>query len=346
MPDVFTGAIVLCVFLLAWHGGMRGVTKLFVAGILALSVASHLSHVPLAILLLATALALKVFARRAFEARGPSIRSLIAWAGISTLAGIVMIPSLNACIGPGFVLAPARNTFLLARLMSDGLAKRYLREVCPQRGYVICAYLNEIPKTEDEFLYGGQFLSRMGGFNSKQIDEVVTGTLARYPVAFAADCARQTVRQFVSFDPGDEIRSPVLIDWNIFLFKRIFPGSEHRLKRSRQVNHTMLDVTWSFVLIQVAAFWVCLTVCVLLRRSRYFAGPNVFLYLICAFLLINAAISGTASGVFNRYQCRVAWLIPLCACVLLSAWICERVPTLFTTRNLRAIPMMSEVTAD
>jgi Mg/Co/Ni transporter MgtE len=43
-----------------------------------------------------------------------------------------------------------------------------------------------------------------------------------------------------------------------------------------------------------------------------------------AFLLINAAVCATFSGVFDRYQSRVAWLAALCATAFVCSWVKDR----------------------
>jgi hypothetical protein len=43
-----------------------------------------------------------------------------------------------------------------------------------------------------------------------------------------------------------------------------------------------------------------------------------------AFLLINAAVCATFSGVFDRYQSRVAWLAALCATIYVCSWFQDR----------------------
>ena len=43
-----------------------------------------------------------------------------------------------------------------------------------------------------------------------------------------------------------------------------------------------------------------------------------------AFLAINAAVCATFAGVFDRYQSRVAWLVPFCLMAYVCAGLKER----------------------
>jgi len=51
---------------------------------------------------------------------------------------------------------------------------------------------------------------------------------------------------------------------------------------------------------------------------------NRFVFAAAAFLLINAAVCATFSGVFDRYQSRVAWLAAFCAAIYVCHWFKDR----------------------
>jgi ABC-type bacteriocin/lantibiotic exporter with double-glycine peptidase domain len=57
-------------------------------------------------------------------------------------------------------------------------------------------------------------------------------------------------------------------------------------------------------------------------RTSRFARVNLFFYSAIVFLVINASICATFAGVYDRYQGRVAWIIPfsLTAYVGCFAW--------------------------
>jgi bacteriorhodopsin len=61
-----------------------------------------------------------------------------------------------------------------------------------------------------------------------------------------------------------------------------------------------------------AAFWLSVVACILLARKHREEKWNWFFYSAAAYLVLNAAVCATLVGVYDRYQSRVAWLIPLC----------------------------------
>jgi hypothetical protein len=88
-------------------------------------------------------------------------------------------------------------------------------------------------------------------------------------------------------------------------------------------------------IIHIIVFWLSVLGCIYFVRNkivsnRFAAGGrgaklpgmklNEFFYSAMVFLFINAAICATLAGVYERYQARVAWLIPLC----LGFYACER----------------------
>jgi hypothetical protein len=57
------------------------------------------------------------------------------------------------------------------------------------------------------------------------------------------------------------------------------------------------------------------------RRSPRLAGLCI---VIVAVLIANAFVTGVLAGVVHRYQCRVIWLIPLLAGIVLLQWLQQR----------------------
>jgi hypothetical protein len=72
--------------------------------------------------------------------------------------------------------------------------------------------------------------------------------------------------------------------------------------------------------IDTVAFWLSIAICLAFIWAKAVGRLNRFFYAAMAFLLINAAVCATFSGVFDRYQSRVAWLAALCA----TTYICSR----------------------
>ena len=74
----------------------------------------------------------------------------------------------------------------------------------------------------------------------------------------------------------------------------------------------------------MAVFWLSLPLCLFFAWNKKFSQINVFLGSAILFLIFNAAVCGALAGVTNRYQCRVAWILPLCLAVYICCLIRER----------------------
>src|SRR5262249_34961132 len=149
MPDVFTGLVILGLFALAF--GRDRLSRLeygAVWALTALAIAVHLSHVPLALAILA---ATPLVAWLARQARALGWRSISAAAGALAAAAAVIF-ALNV-VYTGFAsLTPYGSIFLLARFVEDEPAVFYLRGHCADGRFRLCRHLDELPMELTEFL--------------------------------------------------------------------------------------------------------------------------------------------------------------------------------------------------
>jgi hypothetical protein len=317
MPDVFAGTAFLCAYLLASEDEMRPLQRIALASILAISVAAHSSLFPIMGLFIAALMAMRLFARHDWEL--PAARSVLAWLLVPVIAAGVWTANQNQGMKLGFRLSPSGNSFLLGRLFGDGLAAGYLRESCPQRHFISCRYLSNLPRNEAQFLFWHPLFHDLKG-HEREIDTIVGETLRTYPEDFLLSSARQTLLQLVNFRTGEEIRSNAAQDWNVDAIKRVFPGDLQAFRNSRQNrDNRMLPLAAALSVIDVTFFCLCFAACLALARTAGFARINRFLAMAIVFLVINAAVCGSLAGVYDRYQSRVAWLIPFC----LLAYACS-----------------------
>jgi hypothetical protein len=319
MPDVFAGIGFLCAFLLASAGELRLIRRTVLASILMISVAAHSSMFPIMGLFIMALLVMRLSFRRAQEL--PSVRSMLAWLLVPVIAAGVWTANQNQEMGLGFRLSPSGNSFLLGRLFGDGLAADYLRENCPQRHFISCRYISYLPRTEAQFLFWHPLFHDLKG-HEHEIDTIVHETLQTYPREFLISSARQTLLQLANFRTGEEIRSYAAQDWNVDAMKRVFPADLRAFRNSRQNrDDRMVPLAAGISRIDVTFFWLSLVACVALAWTAGFTRVNNFLASVIVFLVINAAVCGSMAGVYDRYQSRVAWLIPFC----LLAYACSLV---------------------
>jgi hypothetical protein len=310
MPDVFAGVLFLSAFLLAFAGELRPIQRIVLAAIFAISVASHSSLFPIAILFVVTVLILRYTSR--LPSMLPSTRSVLAWLLVPIIASGILTADLNRQMGLGFRLSPSRDAFLLARLFGDGLAGDFLRESCSKRHYISCRYLPDLPRTQAEFLFRHPLFNELLQGHQEEMGKIVRGTILEYPARFVKSSAKETLLQLTTLRTGDEIRTYGAREWNSQVIPRVFPGDWKAFVNARQYRDRMTPLADGAAVVDTTVFWLSLAACLLLAGTGSFGRTNMFLYSAIAYLVINASVCATFAGVYDRYQSRVAWIIPFC----------------------------------
>jgi hypothetical protein len=320
MPDVFAGVFFLCAFLLAFAAELSFVRRMLLALILSISVSAHLSLFPIAALFISALLLLRFVGRETREL--PSARSVALWLLVPILSAGLWTATMNQKEGVGFRLSPSKNEFLLGRLFGNGLAADFLRANCPQRPLISCQYLSNLPRNEEEFLFQHPLVHDLEGHDD-EIGTIVRGTISAYPLRLAISSAQQTLHQLGALRTGDEIRSYSAKEWNNYAILQVFSGEVPRFWSSRQFRDRLAPAANAVASVHTPVFWLSLAACLLFAWAGRFARMNRFLASAAIFLVLNAAICGALAGVYDRYQGRVAWIIPFCLCGYFCCWARE-----------------------
>ena len=222
--------------------------------------------------------------------------------------------------------------FLLARVISDGTAKRYLDKHCAEEKLKLCHYRSMMPMSENQFLW-----SRVPGKGVMGViplaerraiisegNSIVFGTLRENPGAQLVASTRNFIAQFFLVGVTEYLVSP-----------RAERGKESGLSEllnrypETAIGRTTLpleDLSIIMRSVYLASFAVILCVVFGPRRARFGKPlrPEVAALAWIMFgLIVNAAVSGVLAGVFDRYQGRVAWLMPLAALMAVNIAISE-----------------------
>ncbi|MEY4858722.1 MAG: hypothetical protein RLZZ235_889, partial [Pseudomonadota bacterium] len=135
MPDIFAPIVVLGLFLLGFGGAaLSRWEQVYLIFLVALGIAAHLAHLPLALGLCGVALLLRLcrFPGRLFAMALP------------VAIAVAALLATNA-IGHGrLALSPHGSVFLLARLQEDGPASALLKARCPDAGWYLCAFTDRL----------------------------------------------------------------------------------------------------------------------------------------------------------------------------------------------------------
>ncbi len=315
MPDVFAGVLFLSAFLLAFAGELRLGQRIVLALIMAISVASHMSLFPIAVLYVGAVVVLRTATRRTHGF--PPTWSVLVWLFVPIIAAGFWTASQNQKMGVGFRLSPSKNTYLLGRLFADGLARDFLVENCPKRPFISCRYLANLPQNESDFLFVHPLMGDLKGHDD-EVETIVRGTILAYPRKFLVSSVRQTLLQLAALRTGGDMRLYLGFDWNFYDIQKVLPGDSRAFWISRECSDLLHPLTDAVAPVHTIIFWFSVAACLFFARAGRFARINQFFVSAILFLIINAAVCGALAGVYDRYQSRVAWIMPLC----LTAYIC------------------------
>ena len=316
MPDVFAGALFLSAFLLAFAEQLSPLRRIALAAIFMVSVAAHNSLLPIAVLFVVAVVILRMV-NSPLQALS-STRSVAAWLLVPILAAGLGTAALNQRTGLGFSISPSRNSFLLARLFGDGLAKDFLLENCPRQNFISCGYISELPQTQEEFLFQHPLFDELIKGHQDEMAKIIRGTLLAYPVRFVRSSVKETLLQLASLRTGDEIRSYGAREWNSQVIPLVYPRDTEAFLNGKQYHDHLTPLADASGAADTKVFWLSLATCLFLAWTGRFGRINLFFASTIAFLVINAAVCATFAGVYDRYQSRVAWILPFC----LTAYVC------------------------
>lgn len=314
MPDVFAALVILaCASLIGAKKALRTRDYLIWLVLLAASLTFHATHLLVAAMMLALALLWNLATRSWANRRGLAvIGTCIA---VAVVAELAFGWSVKHFVG----VPPVRPPFLMARLIADGPGYRYLK--CPQSGFQVCDFVNRLPMPADDFTWlpTGVFVPSPPQVRrqlSAEQYQFALAVLLHEPLGVVTSAASNAVREFFSIGLSEFDRSDLANEW---LTAKLPPQYRARFRASAQYNGFVPARTWSAI--NVVIFWFgVVTLALILFASgirKQFGGPQLNLAaLILIGVIINAAVCGIISGPHDRYQARVAWLVPFAAIAL------------------------------
>lgn len=318
MPDVFAGTEILCLILLLGRFEALDRPRLvFVWLMLVLACATHVTHWVIAGGLIALAVLLRLAGWRAVDWRGTGLAGAALVAGI--LPNVWVANHYLGSLNPNAKVPP----FLLAAMLADGAATDYLKANCGHETYVLCDYLDRLPPASaNDFLWRAHSPLRLSG-KHRQIKaeegRIVAGTLRAYPGTVLLNATRRGLRQLWRSGYGRLDNRYVDERFNGLARGDWLRAGYATTRQARDITFprfgASVDVWYRW---STAAAFAGLVIVVAWRRLRGLLLPVV---LATAGLLGNAAFTGAVSGVHERYQGRVAWVVMvLLLCGVLAVW--------------------------
>ena len=318
MPDVFAGlAILAAANLLALGERLNPCERAFWILILGAAVVFHPSHVLIAAMLLATAIVGRLLSKKISRL---GIVTLV----IATGVGFGSEIGFDLIIKKLLDVQVARPPDIMARMIADGPGAAFLREKCPQGGFVVCEFLD--PTNPDAFLTNSDaFLWDTTGIYTRapiEKRQELGNEQYRFAAAvFAYDPIGQMAASFK--DTFQQLKMVGLADFRAGIEERLHlpPSYARDMARSAVWTNDFPLTIFSTVTIFAAALSSIFIGVALIRHWKDIS-PELKVICIVIFLgfCLNAFICGTLSGPHERYQARLTWLFLLGALVL----CCER----------------------
>ncbi len=311
IPDLFTGVVVLALWLLGFKAAsLSAGERLWLLLLAAGAVASHQSHLPLALGLALCGAALLLV----WRGLRPALEGAARMAAPAVMAGFALV-AVNLAGHGRASPSPFGSVFLAARLIYDGPGMDMLRRTCPDAGWRICPALGRLGSNHNIFLWepDSPLWTELGGPKrwAAEASAIVAATMREAPGAVALGVAGNSLEQLRLLDTGDGLDPWPGVPGPEPLIARFFPHELGRFLAGRQQRGLLVqDVQAIAPLHRVAALsglLALLAVLVLLRRRLGLAETSLVV-LVLAATIGNAAITGGLSGPTARYQARIAWL--------------------------------------
>ena len=224
------------------------------------------------------------------------------------LLGVAVSLALNLAAFGGASLTGKRYPLTLARSVAEGPGKWYLEKNCGQLKYAICeVYPNGVPGTIGSFLWGPNGVKeratpqQMDRIRAEEAEVVLAATRA-YPFEELKRLGGNFARQLVLFRPGVGLDARIVLDQD-----------ENPVLVPAQNDRTWVGVVGTLSIVGLIAALGFLFI-----RSRTIRILQPMTGLVLCGILMNDAICVYFSGVTDRYEARVIWLIPLLALAVLA----------------------------
>lgn len=314
MADSLTGAAVLGPAALAFGGDRLSLARRWVlAGLTAVAIVVHLSHVALSAGILLSLVGLWVLAQWRLA---PKPR--LGMAALSIVAGIAALPLIHwATIGQP-VFSMAGQVLQLALFSQDGTAKLYLDKHCPEGAALkLCRFKDRLPTNTDDFLWGKTdfpFWTDLGGWEGMRDEAaiIVRGTVAEFPLEVGLASLRNVGRQLLLVGTGEGLDPKVSAGRPgefIDTVTTFYPADYPAFRAARQQQPPGYDFKEINSLHRPLAFAMLAGNFLILAWAwRHRPSLGGLATVVVLAVLGNAIICGAGSNPHDRYQNRVAWL--------------------------------------
>ncbi|HUY67844.1 MAG TPA: hypothetical protein VMV79_00905 [Alphaproteobacteria bacterium] len=336
MADLFTAIMFIVMYLIGFHyAELSPPLRFYLILLGAVAMAAHVANLAMAIALLCPMTVLLFWCRIPRAEILKRLGILAVPIGLTTAAVLLF----NIAIFGVLSLAPAAPDFLLANLIESGPARVYLDKACPQAGYKICAYAGRLPKTAEELLWSSGIFGKLGSFAGmrEEARRIVAATLDRYPAEVARVTAAHFVAGLTAHEPAAEFRAANQVPSMTGLLRIKFgPRTANAYLASAEMRDTIPHALIRRIDdVAVPVFFFALVGLGLYAAWRGRRREASLATVVVCAVLGDTLLCTALSGVHDRYQARVTWLLPLAVFVIGFALATGAARKMTSERNLR-----------
>lgn len=300
VPDIFAGiAVGAAAMLTVYFEALSNRLRCAFVALIAFCITVHGSHLPITIITLIAGSIVSFRPKRLSWRRAAIFASPV-------LAGVAAILVTSYAAFGELSLAPKRYPIQLARSVADGPGAWYLHDHCATEHYAICEVFGpNPPRNVGEFLWGDNGVrnratpEQMDRIRAEESTIVRRAALA-YPGTQITRSASNALLQVVTFGTKE------------LVFGQEVMGDGRTLVQIGPDRSGLKVVGKILIYLSFIASIVFLIVV----RRRVTPREMSLVGAVVIGLLANAAVCGVLSGVADRYQGRVAWVLPAVAVMI------------------------------
>jgi hypothetical protein len=341
MPDIFAGlAILSCGVLMTCSLRTQKVQAGFWFALLALALTFHSTHFMVALAMFGAGAILHFWRRRSVEMRGMAVIGMAL--AVAFACGAAFTLGVTRLVGE----PPLSPPFLMARMVADGPGYRYLVDTCPQNGFIVCDFIDRLPLASDDFLWREDSNHGVFAASSPAVRRALSNEQYRFALAVIAydpwgeakALARNAMTQGVLLGVEDFNYPPE----RKASFAIKLPGAYFEAMRGTPAYagtmpiHLLSAISFISTTVGFAAL-VYMLISGRDRRTERSVRVTRLAWLIVFGVVVNAAICGALSGPHDRYESRLAWLIPAVALLvhfeIYRGWWTRRLRPLLAART-------------
>lgn len=327
LPDIFSSLAILCFINLILNNRLNKVEIVFVAAIFLFSICTHLSNIPIFILLFIFLLFFLAYKRIRREPLLLNIKRLYLCVILFT-STLVVIPVANYFHGNKFQISNGSHVFIMNHLLETGILQDYLNDACKSSDYKICKYKDSLG---GDFMWNNDSpLYKTGGWtaNKYEYNKIITDimTTPRYMLQVIQKAIEYSFKQYFTFDitvfpPQLENSAPYgQIMWRFGNTKKEYISS---LQNQSMLNFAIINkIEKILILISMAFLYF-----ILIYPSKFRILSSEIKWILLIVLvhgIISSVICSNLSTLHARFQNRIVWLLPFLAIIAIANYIGNR----------------------